>query len=133
MSVHPHSSSDTFFIYCVGQSIPVINAFKVAMAHANITVKPLMGSYKGVTEYSFVSRMNDYPAISAWLDEEESILHIHSFNSRDVPKATLIYLKEGRREDIGHMIAVSREEALAQESWTFDPAYNNYFICKMVE
>ena len=133
MSIHPHSSSDTFFIYCVGQSIPVINAFKAAMAHANIPAKPLMGRYKGDNEYSFISRMCDYPTIAPWLDEEESILHIHSYDSRDQPKATLKYLKDGREEYLGRMVPVSRDVALTQDAYTFDPTYGAYFICIMVK
>ena len=130
MSVHPHSSSDTFFIFCVGQSFVVINAFKASMAKQGIWVKPLIGQYKGAREHSFIAQMSSYQIIGPWLDEEESILHIHSFNSRDVPKATLLYLKEGRREELGRMFPVSRDEALEQHSWTYDPTYNNYFVCR---
>lgn len=133
MSIHPHSSGDTFFIYCVGQSIVVINAFKVAMVSERTWAKPLMGKYRGQSEYSFISKMSDYPRIAPWLDEEESILHIHSFNSRDEPKATLKYLKAGTEEYLGRMVAVLREEALQHDSWTFDPTYGNYFVCKMIQ
>lgn len=131
--IHPQSSAETFFVFCVGQSIPVINAFKSAMAHAGIIVKPLMGKYKGQSEYSFVASMDNYRAIEPWLNEEESILHIHSFNSDGVPKATLLYLKEGRREELGRMFPVSRDVALACDSYTYDPWYNNYFICQVVQ
>lgn len=130
VSVYPHSSSDTFFIYCVGQSLVVINAFKSAMAHEGIPAKPLMGRYKGQNEYSFISRMSDYPKIAPWLRDEESILHIHSFDSRDRPKATLKFLKEGRAVNLGRMVPVPREEAIVQDSFTYDPTYDVYFVCK---
>ena len=71
--------------------------------------------------------------ISAWLIEQESILHIHSFNSNAEPKATLLYLKEGREEYVGRMVPVSRDEAFRHDSWTFDTQYHNYYVCKMVE
>jgi hypothetical protein len=128
--IHPQSSGETFFVFCVGQSIPVINAFKTAMAHAGIIVKPLMGMYKGTPEYSFLASMLDYRKIEPWLNEEESILHIHSFNSDGVPKATLLYLKEGREEPVGRMYPVRKHEALQHDSWSYDPWYNNYFVCK---
>lgn len=133
MSLHPQSSSDTYFIFCVGQSIPVIMAFKTAMAHQKIWAKALMGKYKGRSEYSFIAQMKSYPSISAWLNEQESILHIHSFNSSAEPKATLLYLKEGREEYLGRMVPVSRDEAFRHDSWTFDTQYHNYYVCKMVE
>ena len=133
MSVHPQSSSDTYFIFCVGQSIPVIMAFKTAMVHQGVWFKALMGKYKGQAEYSFIAQMQSYNTISAWLNEEESILHIHSFNSSAQPQATLLYLKEGREEHIGRMVPVSREEAIQHDSWTFDTVFKNYYICKMIE
>ena len=120
MSVHPHSSSETYFIYCVGQSIPVISAFKAAMAHAGIPAKPLLGRYKGQSEFSFISRMRDYDVIGPWLNAEESILHIHSYDARDRPRATLKYLAQGIEHDLGRMVPVSRDEALSQNAYTFD-------------
>lgn len=130
MSVHPHSSSETYLIYCVGQSIPVINAFKVAMAHAGIPAKPLLGRYKGQSEFSFISRTSDYDVISPWLNAEESILLIHSYDARDQPRATLKYLSQGIEHDLGRMVPVSRDEAFSQGAYTFDPTYNQYFVCR---
>lgn len=133
LSIHRHSADDSFFIYCVGQSIPVINAFKATMAQAGIPVKPLMGKYKGKPEYSFISRMADYPTIAPWLDEEESILYLHDYDSRDRPRATLRFLKEGRDEDLGRLVPVSRLVAVDLDAYTFDPQQNQYFICIMVK
>lgn len=132
MSLHRHSTDDTYFIYCVGQSIPIISAFKSAMVHAGIPAKPLMGKYKGQSEFSFISRMCDYEKISPWLNAEESILHIHSYDARDRPKATLKYLAEGIETDLGRFIHVPKERAIGEEAFTFDPAYGRYFICQHV-
>lgn len=129
MSTYPHSSRETYFIYCVGQSIPVINAFKAAMANVGIPAKPLMGRYKGQNEFSFISRMSDYNRIAPWLNTEESILHIHGYDSRDRPRATLRYMQSGREQDLGRMVPVSRDVALRQDAYTYDPIYKAYFIC----
>jgi hypothetical protein len=128
--IKPQSNAQTYFVFCVGQSIPIINAFKVSMTSQGVTVKPLMGKYKGQPEYSFVASMDDYNIIAPWLDEEESILHIHSFNSSGEPRATLRYLKEGRTEHLGRMVQVTRDEAIHLDSYTYDPWYNLYFICR---
>lgn len=130
MSIHPHSSDASYFIFCVGQDLVTINAFTSAMVNQGITVKPIFGQYNGQAERSFLARMSDYNAIEPWLNDEESILHIHGYDSRDHPKATLLFLKEGRREELGRMYPVSREVALAHDSWSYDPWYNNYFICR---
>lgn len=133
MGIHPQSSSDTYFIFCVGQSLPVIMAFKTAMAHQGIWIKALMGKYNGANEYSFIAQMHHYREISPWLNDEESILHIHSFNSSAEPKATLLFLKEGRQVELGRMVPVSRDEAMRHDSWTFDTQFRNYYVCKMIE
>lgn len=128
MSVHPHSSKDTFFIFCVGQEIRKINAFKCSMNGRGIPIKPLIGRYNGQSEFSFLARMDNYNDIEPWLNEEESILHIHNFDSRDRPDATLLFIKDGRKEELGKMILVSQKEALARDSFTYDVNYNNYFV-----
>lgn len=130
MSIHTHSTSETYFIYCVGQSIPVINAFKAAMAHAGITAKPLLGRYKGNSEFSFISCFSSFSMIAPWLNQEESILCIHSFDARDRPKATLRYLENGKQYDLGRLMPVPRELALREDAYTFDPTSNSYFICR---
>lgn len=130
MSVYPHSSSVTYFIFCVGQNLIRIRAFYHSMRGEGVWVKPLYGSYKGQTELSFIAEMGDYRRIEPWLADEESILHIHSFNSRDQPKATLKFLKEGREEYLGRFVAVPKEEALMHDSWTLDFTFGNYFVCK---
>lgn len=129
MSIHPHSSNEAYFIYCVGQSPYRIAAFKGAMAEVGIAAKPLIGRYKGADEYSFISLMSDYEHIAPWLNAEESILHIHSFDARERPKATLKYLQQGTEECLGRMVPVPRDKALAQDSYTYDPTYKNYFVC----
>jgi len=130
MSIHPHSSSESYFIFCVGQEPHKMQAFQTAMNGQGIRIKSIIGKYKGVSEISFLARMSDYNAIAPWLNDEESILHVHDFDSRDQPKATLIFLKEGRREELGRMYPVSRDVALAHDSWSYDPWYKNYFICR---
>lgn len=128
MSIHPHSSNVTFFIFCVGQDVRKINAFKCSMNGLGIPFKPLIGRYKGQSEISFLAMMDNYNDIEPWLNEEESILHIHNFDSRDRPDATLLFLKDGRKVELGKMVCVSQEEALTRDSFTYDINYNNYFI-----
>ena len=66
MTVHPHSQNETFFIYCVGQSLHQIKAFTGAMAYAKIPAKRLLGRYQGANEHSFISRTSDFEHIEPW-------------------------------------------------------------------
>ena len=132
MSVFPHSSNVTYFIFCVGQNLVRINAFRQSMRGEGVWIKPLYGSYNGQVEHSFIAQMRDYPRIAPWLDEEESILHIHDFNSRDQPKATLKFLKEGSSVYLGRFINVTKVDAMQSANWTLDFTYGNYYVCKMV-
>lgn len=133
MSILPVSNNEDSFIYCVGQSDDRITSFKRSMKNLGISAIPLLGRYAGQDERSFVSRMSDYNAISPWLDEEESILYIHSPDSHGHPRAVLKFLKDGKEVDLGRMFPVSHDEALSADAWTFDPGADSYFICKMVE
>ncbi|MFS4438613.1 hypothetical protein ACMA5I_10395 [Paracoccaceae bacterium GXU_MW_L88] len=125
--VYARSSDSEYFIYCVGQSIVKQKAFVAfALAH-DIGAKPLQGCYKGVPEQSFISNMSDYPRIVSWLLEEESILHLHSHNYSNEPKATLRYMS-GEAIELGRLRAVSRKTALQHQSWTYDYLYEQYFV-----
>ena len=128
MGLHKHSTDNNYFIFCVGQDPRHMNAFLASMAGQNVSVKSLIGSYEGTVEYSFISNMENYHIISPWLKDEESILHIHNYDSRDVPDATLRFLAEGRKVELGKMRNVPKDVALARPSWTYDPVYEKYFI-----
>ncbi|MEP3893195.1 MAG: hypothetical protein ABJN52_04280 [Litorimonas sp.] len=130
MTIHPHSSANSYFIYCVGQCPIKISAFKSAMVQSNICAKPLLGRYQGQDEQSFISSLKNLETIAPWLVAEESILLIHDFDSRDRPKATLKYLASGEEHYVGKMVAVSRSVALRQANFTYDITYKNYFVCQ---
>ncbi|MEL6763835.1 MAG: hypothetical protein AAFO87_09260 [Cyanobacteria bacterium J06607_6] len=74
--------------------------------------------------------MSDFNIIVPWLNAEESILHIHSFDARDRPKATLKYLQTGKTADLGRLVQTTRERALSEDAYTFDPTYRAYFVCR---
>ena len=130
MYSYRNSSSETFFIYCVGQCLHRRAAFISAMAYEGIPAKPLVGRYNGRDEHSFISRMSDYDEIAHWLNAEESILHIHDYDACDCPKATLKFLSLEKEHELGRMVPTSKERALAQNAYTYDPAHKTYFICK---
>lgn len=124
------SLSARYFVFCVGQSIHKQKAFIAFAYTSGIGIKPLFGSYKGQAEQSFIADMKDYDQIEPWLEAEESILLIGSCNSENQPTATLRYLATGEDVPIGRMVPVRREEALSQDSWTYDPFQKVYFTCK---
>ncbi len=127
--VWARSPSETYFIFCVGQNVIKQKAFQ-SWAYSNeIGCKPLLGMYKGQAEHSYISNWKDYDAISPWLTGEESILFLGSCNSDNEPKAALYYLENQEYVALGHFRNVSRQEALAQEAWTYDPFTKNYYIC----
>lgn len=128
MSVFPHSRSDKYVIFCVGQDHYRIQAFKTAMAEADVSIKPLVGMYKGKPERSFIANLKDLETIRPWLNDEESILTVGNSDSRDNPVCWIEYLKTGIQEPLGKMYHVGKTEALKRDSWTFDPIYGSYFV-----
>lgn len=139
-----HSSAigaNEYYIFAVGdQTLITEKAFQQWCKNCHINYKPLVGSYAGKTEHSYIIGAADIiaVAIAGWLNKQESILHLGACDSRDRRKATLFYLQEGRdfndpskeTVDLGVFQSVSREEAMQQAGWTYDPSIDEYFICK---
>lgn len=123
------SSADQYFIYCVGQSPIIINAFMTWAYNRQIGLKPLVGMYKGQPERSFVSNLADLDTLSPWLQRQETILVLGQCNSDNQPSATLKYLETGILEPLGHLKPVTAAVALTNDSWTYDPAFKAHYIC----
>ena len=126
--VRPSSRPQQYFIYCVGQEPDRIDAFLTYCLEEDIGVKPLYGMYNGQREESFISNWKDFDLIQPWLGEEESVLFLDSANIRGHRKAKLIY-RSGREEDRGILRQVTRELAIKQPNWTYDPYVGTYFVC----
>lgn len=128
--IWPHSSANHYFIFCVGQSLVKVNAFMSWAANNDIGVKPLFGKYKGQSERSFIANWDSYGDIKPWLKAEESILILGASNTKGQPIARLHYLSTGEEVPMGRMVQVTRDEAMAQDSWTICPLTKCYYICR---
>jgi hypothetical protein len=103
----------------------------MAFAVSNdIGVKPLFGKYKGQSERSFIANWSNFETIKPWLEAEESILILGRSNTNGEPIARLHYLSTGESVPMGRMVQVTRDEALAEESWTFCPLNKAYYVCR---
>ncbi|MGR3504932.1 MAG: hypothetical protein ACU0B7_03565 [Paracoccaceae bacterium] len=127
--VWARSSADRYFIYCVGRSPIIINAFMTWAFDREIGLKPLVGMYKGQSERSFLSNLDQLETISPWLQRQETILELGQCNSNNQPSATLKYLQTGVLEPLGHLKPVTAKVALTHDSWTYDPAFKAHYIC----
>lgn len=126
-----HSSSigsRAFVIFCVGQDIRKVAAFRIWATSENIGFKSLKGCYNGQTEDSFIVALTDYPKVTPWTDGEDSVLVLGSCDARDRRPARLMF-NDGSSHHLGLFHSCSREEALKRQSWTYDPTQNTYFIC----
>jgi hypothetical protein len=96
--------------------------------------KTLIGSYKGVMEYSFLCDRVDFDKhilLSNFVDNQESFLYLsYTSNGRTSPRflASLWYPDTGQTTPIGEFKDVTKREAMDYEGWTYDPALNKYFI-----
>lgn len=89
---------------------------------------PVIGSYKGESEFAFICSENDFRNIVArrgWAEDQESILLLTRCNKQ---YAVLEY-EDGRTEGIGCMKQVSQSDALNQDAWTYNPEQNAWYIC----
>lgn len=115
-------------IFCVGQDLRRVAAFRAWAAHRRLDVRSLIGCYRGVTEMSFVIGTADYAEVAPWTRAEESVLFLGRVDRNRARPARLIFA-DGRAEDLGHFVTCSRETALSCSSWTYDPVADEHFIC----
>jgi hypothetical protein len=127
-----HSGSsgfDNFIIFCVGQDIRKVMAFRCWATSEKLSFKSLIGCYNGTMEYSFIVNAEDFHKVEPWTAGQDSVLHLGRCDARDRRPAKLVY-QSGREDEIGLMQSCRRETALSHQSWTYDPATGQYFICQ---
>lgn len=115
-------------IFCVGQELRRVAAFRAWAAHRRLHVRSLVGCYRGATEMSFVIGTADYAEVVPWTRAEESVLFLGRVDRNGARPARLVFA-DGRAEDLGHFVACSRETAHSCYSWTYDPVVDEHFIC----
>lgn len=93
-------------------------------------VIPMLGSYKGVQEHSFIIDRDDYLASisgTRFMAGQETVLHVADGNKME---CDIEYLADGRIEHLGCLHQVCKEEAMQSDAWTFRPDMNCYWIAK---
>lgn len=92
----------------------------------NVASKQVEGCYKGVKESSFVCLAENLDLVLnlAKKYEQETILYL----TESAREAILIYTENGLREKIGIFHQTSKENALKQDGYTYDPELDCYFI-----
>lgn len=100
-----------------------------ALTLLGVNYKPLKGRYKGVDEDSYIVNKRDHYSIDALIKNQESILELSKLDKTGNRMATLVY-KDGRKEPIGYVVDVPKEEAEAMDAYTLDPSTGTYFVAK---
>jgi hypothetical protein len=126
--VWSHSQDRRYLIFCVGQEEDKIKTFLRYALESGLGFKPLRGCYKGQEERSFIVNAKDLARILPFIAGQETVLLIHDYDRADVPRATLIHLKDGSREPLGYLVQATKKATEHYESWTFDPVSGWYFV-----
>jgi hypothetical protein len=137
------SATESYVIFCVGDSIFREAAFKAWAASHIGGYKSLWGSYKGKTERSFIVNARYLNLTKKWWQDEETVLLLspliyggRRYGSR---KATLIevvtvksdthsYKALGTHTDLGFFRMVPGPWAIKQPCYTFDPTDKSYWV-----
>ena len=111
------------------ENLRTVKRFQDFMADKDIEFKMLSGSYEGRGENAWLVNEDGFEAIwkEGWVYNQESVLEVSSCNKQ---YATLRYLSGASTEALGSLCEVSEEEALAQDSWTYDRGTDVYYVCK---
>lgn len=93
----------------------------------NIAFKVVDGCYKGETETSYLvhARHVKFVEVLCRAFDQESYLLVDAYRN-----AVLVYLKDGKREDIGQFQRADRDTALAQDGYTYDPVLEQHWVVK---
>lgn len=125
--IYQPSTKRSYLIFCVGQEEDKIRSFMRFSLKTGLGFKPLQGCYKGVRERSFIVNTVDFDLIRPFIMDEESILLLHDYNTRDVPRAMLVF-PYGTREPLGYFVQGTEEVVEHYDSWTFDPMTGYYYV-----
>lgn len=85
---------------------------------------PCLGSYKGETELSYLTKLADFWRIAGQLCRtQETVLRLGDMDSRSRRKAELLYLINGdlatrAPDDLGRMYSIPAHDATLHEGWT---------------
>jgi len=118
-----------FVIFCVGQEPERIEEFQRRCRYLGISIKELLGSYKGQQERSFIASIQDWAFIRSWVLDEESVLLLGARDKLNRRKATLHYVSTEEEVDLGRFESTTEADALSREAWTYDPQQCTYFVC----
>lgn len=106
------------------------NEFMNELNQLGLSYKEVEGSYKGIKERSFI--IIDEGIDEAIIEElaqsykQESYLKVVTEN-RD---ALLVFTNGGYSEPIGNFTAVSKDEALSADAYTYDSMFSQYYLAK---
>ena len=97
-----------------------------AMQKTKGRMQVCIGSYKGMLEQSFIMHEEDFHHVSAYVKNQESFLYL-SDGHKGVVYAELRY-SNGETVQLGQVKAVSKDEAMQHDAWTYRPDMNIYWV-----
>lgn len=94
-----------------------------------ISFKNLEGCYKGQTEDSYIVCASHFAVLnkSGLLKDEESILLLGT-ETKEGRHAQLLFMQSFERVALGFLKAVSKDEALASDAYTYRPDVDTYYL-----
>lgn len=94
-----------------------------------IGYKHVLGNYKGVNEDSYVINSLDVYKVKTITRLQESVIYLSEMRDNEMREAYLIY-KKSDPVYLGYFEPVKPAEALAAESYMFNPTNQTFFIAR---
>jgi hypothetical protein len=131
------SAYETFYVFEVG-SVLRSQEFNAWALDKGLRFKRVLGSYEGKPNYAFIVAASDFRMTDMfrWLKGQESVLELGPLAGRGARPAKLIWLDSegwysGRPDTpLGRLYATTRDYALRQPGWTYDPETDTYFVAE---
>lgn len=135
-----HSSEvggKAYLIICSNKSVADV---ETRLGYAKVGFKRVQGCFQGITENAWVVNYEEFAKadvqeqVGDLIADQASVLHLGDADARDRRPATLLSDSPNGKflviTYLGMFQSVTKEEALAQDAWTYDHSINTWFICK---
>lgn len=124
------TTNETYVIFSTHQDGVALEAY---LEIQEIGYKRLLGSWKGIEEYSWLVNAKDWARLycSRWLDNQEAFMHLGKVKSENNPRPVVIQYYYGGTapEFAGWFWQVSEEVAKEQPGWTKDKG--QYYVAAL--
>ena len=115
--------------YLVFESDFSENRTRQILSDRKVPFKVVEGKYKSITNPAYIVNIMSALKIVDLIENQDTVMELSPVNHKGTREATLVR-KDFTEAHMGDFKPVSKEYAMAKESYTYDPTTNQYFVAE---